>query len=274
MGYQDALRAIYRYEMSVDTPLGCRTVRTVGDGSLRTTGVVDDVDRLLRYAGQARDWLAFGRQVHGVLDGDIPPHGYVRVEGRPPENLTRLGLEDLPVYHTRKHLLSEHAPREVDADGQVTRSEENLHRHGLSERLLRTVPELLETPALVMNPNPRVLISMLPAVDRYGCPIIAVIDPSAIVYDPRRGSVEANLLKSVYGRLDPQRMVDDNARRGHVIYIDHAKADDLFARTGMECPRSLVRLDGYLSTASLDRRHQEGGSFDLVARLPRGWEAR
>lgn len=34
MGYQDALRDIYRYELSVGTPIGCRTVTVARDGSL------------------------------------------------------------------------------------------------------------------------------------------------------------------------------------------------------------------------------------------------
>lgn len=274
MGYQDALEAIHRYELSVATPMECRTVFRVPDGSLRTTSVVSDVGRLLHHAEQAASWLEFGERVHDVLDGTATAHGFVMVEPNPPENLLRLGLEDIPIYHTRKHLLSEHARRELDAHGQVIRTEENLHRHGLSERLLRRIPELLEAPALVMNPNPRVLISMLPAIDRYGCPVIAVLDPAAIAFDPERGTVEANLLKSVYGRLEPQRMVDENARRGHVAYIDHSKADDLFVRTGIVCPRSLVRMDGYLSRATLDRSHRDGLTIDMVSRLPRGWETR
>lgn len=273
MGYQDALRAIWRYESSVGTPMECRTVLRGRDGSLRTACAVDDVDRLLRHTEQASSWLEFGECVHDALGGG-GAHGYVMVESHPPENLLRLGLEDIPIYHTRKHLLSEHAPRELDAKGRVIRTEENLHRHGLSERFLRRVPELLETPALVMNSNPRTLISMLPAVDRYGCPVIAIIDPAAVAFDPQRGLVEANLLKSVYGRLEPQRMVDDHAKRGRVVYIDHSMADDLFARTGIACPRGLARMDGYLSRATLDRSHRDGPTVELVSRLPRGWETR
>lgn len=274
MVYQDALRDIYRYELSVGTPIGCRTVAVALDGSLRTTCVIDDVDCLLRYAEQARTWLAFGRHVHDVLCGRAEAHGYVMVEGHPPENLLRLGLEDLPVYHTRRHLLSEHAPRELDCEGNVIRTEENLHRHGLSERLLRKLPELLETPAVVMNPNPRVLISMLPAIDRYGCPVIAIIDPAAVAFDRDRTPMEANLVKSVYGRLEPQGMIDENARRDRVLYIDHSRADDLFGQTGIVCPRCLEQMDGYIARASLDRRHRDGSSVDLVARLPQGWVAR
>lgn len=82
-----------------------------------------------------------------------------------------MGFKQLPLLYSQKHLRNSMKSK--------YRFKSNHHTHGLSERLARKIPELLNDPVLVYNSpaNPNRICVVLNGVDMDGYPLFAAIEP-------------------------------------------------------------------------------------------------
>ena len=107
------------------------------------------------------------------------------------------------------------------------RFKSNHHTHGLSERLARKIPELLNDPVLVYNSpaNPNRICVVLNGVDMDGYPLFAAIEPNATDLNMHKGKqvVAANVVRTVFGKDNLIAHLEHKVPASEVIYFDKEK---------------------------------------------------
>lgn len=144
-----------------------------------------------------------------------------------PTSLVMLGLEQLPMYISPTHVHNiMHAKGETRA------------WHGIPRETLESLPELMMSPAMMMD-APRsasrkeAVVVMLSELDGDGLPIIVAIKPGGWarttgVYVP------SNYILSAYGREDPEEYVARAAKENRILFIDEKKTESLQTRGQLE----------------------------------------
>lgn len=121
------------------------------------------------------------------------------------------------------------------------RFKSNHHTHGLSERLARKIPELLNDPVLVYNSpaNPNRICVVLNGVDMDGYPLFAAIEPNATDLNMHKGKqvVAANVVRTVFGKDNLVAHLEHKVPASEVIYFDKEKSQDLERLAGIQFPR-------------------------------------
>lgn len=159
-----------------------------------------------------------------------------------PNILAEVGLGDLPLCMTKAHLndiMHEKDPR-------------NVHWHGVQEGIIRSLPDLLTQPAMILqsNSNSGDLVVVLQAADLDGNPIVATIRPngSALV-DGVRGP--ANFITSVYGRSNFAPRAGETSRNNmlylalkdrRILYWNKKRTETLAQRCRLQLPQTLRKV--------------------------------
>ena len=107
-------------------------------------------------------------------------------------DLREVGLRDLPMHITQKHIINCTHEKAVN----------NIEYHGLSKEEIKKLPEALENPVILtesFDSKEDSLVAVLDYRDKDGKPIIVAIHPNGqAVYELRK--VESNFVQSMYGR--------------------------------------------------------------------------
>lgn len=195
-----------------------RSIGRLSEAS-RTRGA--SAQEISEYARRIRSWSGFAQEVAIEAAEGGAARGLVEVRGDTPESLLRLGLEDLPMMHTRSHLSMELTPDAYPFNG-----------HGVDPAVLTSLPELLEDPIAVYESptRPNRLVAVLDEVaGRLSEPFVAVIDPNAPVMG-RPGAGESNFILSAYGRHQVAREVPEAIAGGRLLKIDACRLERLLSR--------------------------------------------
>ena len=155
-----------------------------------------------------------------------------------PYLLSEVGLGDLPMCMTVKHL----------NDVMHEKSPENARWHGISEDVIRRLPELISKPAMIMDSNSRRgdILIVTTEVDADGNPVVVSVRPNGTA---RVGGVlgPANFITSVYGR---ENFAVKRGRNGLnnlmylatknrlVLYWSKQKTEALFREAGLQLPNA------------------------------------
>ena len=159
-------------------------------------------------------------QVDKVLKGTYKD-SHITLCEETPKVLQDIGVPNKPFLMTAKH-----AYLTINENGRYVAG--NDHYHNLGKELFCSIPKLLQSPVMVFkNHNmDNEIIAIINAVDKNKKPVIL---PIKINGSGRQNfiQVEANIMKSAYGKNNLQRYIDDNVRREDILLIENKKIRNL-----------------------------------------------
>lgn len=151
----------------------------------------------------------FSKQIDAVKNGTFPKNDML-VLGKTPQVLKDIGLPDLPITMTQKHL-----DTIMNESGKYV----GANYHNLGENIVKQLPEAINNPLDVVKSNTRddsiVLTTYL--ADKQDRPIIASIkiDGLGRVNDI---IINTNVMTSAYGRNNYDKFMQDNLKNGNLLY--------------------------------------------------------
>lgn len=175
---------------------------------------------------------SFVQQVDESLRGDMPFYSSLKVCDTP-ELLLQVGCEQLPMLYTQKHLRN--AVKPVD---------EQKHQHGLSVDQIKALPQLLESPVMVLDSVSRKdsIVVVTSEFDKEDNPVVVSVKPNG----KGRYEIEeinANFITSVYSKNKFVKFFERNIEADSVLYISKEKSQTLFERWGLQLPELANNLD-------------------------------
>ena len=151
----------------------------------------------------------FSKQIDAVKNGTFPKNDML-VLGKTPQVLKDIGLADLPITMTQKHL-----DTIMNESGKYV----GANYHNLGENIVKQLPEAINNPLDVVKSNTKddsiVLTTYL--ADKQDRPIIASIkiDGLGRVNDI---IINTNVMTSAYGRNNYDKFMQDNLKNGNLLY--------------------------------------------------------
>lgn len=176
--------------------------------------------------------LSFSQQVDEVLNGTASRYGDLKV-CETPKILLEIGCQPLSIHYTKRHLANAIRPKN-----------RKLHHHGITIEQIKSVPELLQTPVMIMDSLTRndSIVAVLPTIDIDKCPIVVSIYPNGKAkYE--NSEIASNFATSIYGREDFLDFVNRCVNSDKILYYDKQKSQELFSLLGLEFSEGLNNLD-------------------------------
>ena len=159
-------------------------------------------------------------QVDKVLNGTYKD-SHITLCEETPKILQDIGVPNKPFLMTAKH-----AYLTINGEGKYSGSNDNYH--DLGKDLFLNIPKLLQSPVMVFkNHNAEnEIIAVVNAVDKNKKPIIL---PIKINGSGRQNfiQVEANIVKSAYGKNNLQNYIDKNVEEEDILLIENKKIRNL-----------------------------------------------
>lgn len=176
--------------------------------------------------------LSFSKQVDEVLNGTASRYGDLKV-CETPKILLDIGCQPLPIHYTKRHLANAIKPKN-----------RKLHHHGITVKQIKSVPELLQAPVMLMDSLTRndSIVAVLPTVDIDKCPIVVSIYPNGKARC-ENSEIASNFAASIYGREDFSDFVNRCISSDKILYYDKQKSQELFSLLGLEFSEGLNNLD-------------------------------
>lgn len=162
--------------------------------------------------------LTFSQQVDLVLAGKYNRFNALKVCDTP-QIFLDVGLKQLPILYTQNHL----------RDALHKKSKENPHWHGLTTEQMKQIPELLKSPAIIMDSlnNDGSIVAVLAMRDSDNAPLFATIKPNGFgTYNYE--FVDSNFMLSVYGKETGfERYIERAAKENKILYWSKEKSQDI-----------------------------------------------
>lgn len=203
---EEAKRKIAVYEKSIG-----RTESMINRAS---------TEQVLAYGKKCEAYLEFGNSVDRVLHpmGKASPRREAVLVCTTPEILREVGLKDLPMHITQKHI--------VDCLHEKTYN--NDHYHGLSVQELKRLPEALESPVILAESLTKEdsLVAVLDYREQDGNPVIVAVRLNGnAIYELRR--VDSNFITSAYGKDNFSEFYQRILDQGKLLYANREKGEKL-----------------------------------------------
>ncbi len=190
----------------------------------------------------------FSKEVDAIIySDDRKPFNFYKVYlGQTPENLQKLGLDDLPLLMGSKHIYL--CSRR---DGRFNGSDD--HYHNLGAHTIKKIPALIADPVLVYrqegstsnnNAKPKITI-ITQDVDKNGKPIMVAIEVSGQTQLETK-LIYSNFIATAYGKKMTGLIEDIRCafKDGRILYANEQKRSQM-SPSGLwsQCPPSLWRSD-------------------------------
>ena len=203
---EEAKRKIAAYEKSIG-----RTESMINQAS---------TEQILAYGKKCESYLNFGNSVDLVLHPleRASPRREAVLVCTTPEILREVGLKDLPMHITQKHI--------VDCLHEKTYN--NDHYHGLSVQELKRLPEALESPVILAESLTKEdsLVAVLDYREQDGNPVIVAVRLNGnAIYELRR--VDSNFITSAYGKDNFSEFYQRILDQGKLLYANREKGEKL-----------------------------------------------
>ena len=203
---EEAKRKIAAYEKSIG-----RTESMINQAS---------TEQILAYGKKCESYLNFGNSVDRVLHPleRASPRREAVLVCTTPEILREVGLKDLPMHITQKHI--------VDCLHEKTYN--NDHYHGLSVQELKRLPEALESPVILAESLTKEdsLVAVLDYREQDGNPVIVAVRLNGnAIYELRR--VDSNFITSAYGKDNFSEFYQRILDQGKLLYANREKGEKL-----------------------------------------------
>lgn len=208
---EEAKRKIAAYEKSIG-----RTESMINQAS---------TEQILAYGKKCEAYLDFGNSVDRVLH-PLEKEKYYQGKKRheailvcnTPEMIQNVGLRELPMHITQKHVLDCLHEKTVD----------NVHYHGLSTQELKRLPEALESPVILAESLTKddSLVAVLDYREQDGNPVIVAVRPNGnAMYELRK--VDSNFITSMYGKDNFSEFCQRILDQGKLLYANKEKGGKL-----------------------------------------------
>lgn len=203
---EEAKRKIAAYEKSIG-----RTESMVNQAS---------TEQILAYGKKCESYLNFGNSVDRVLHPleRASPRREAVLVCTTPGILREVGLKDLPMHITQKHIL----------DCLHEKTINNNHYHGLSVQELKRLPEALESPIILAESltKENSLVAVLNYREQDGNPVIVAVRPNGnAIYELRR--VDSNFITSTYGKDNFSEFYQRILDQGKLLYVNRENGEKL-----------------------------------------------
>ena len=203
---EEAKRKIAAYEKSIG-----RTESMINQAS---------TEQILAYGKKCESYLNFGNSVDRVLHplGRASPRREAVLVCTTPGILREVGLKDLPMHITQKHIL----------DCLHEKTINNNHYHGLSVQELKRLPEALESPIILAESltKENSLVAVLNYREQDGNPVIVAVRPNGnAIYELRR--VDSNFITSTYGKDNFSEFYQRILDQGKLLYVNRENGEKL-----------------------------------------------
>lgn len=169
--------------------------------------------------------MTFAEQVDAVLSGAVAETSHLEVMKTTPPLLRMVGLPNLPLLMTAKHL------RTITQDSGT----ESVNYHGLNVEIVKRLPELLADPVMIMDSLTRddSIVVVTQATDSQNRPVIGAVKIKGI---GRINSeiVSANILTSAYGKDSFETFISRNFDAKTILYADKEKSQALSVNPGIQ----------------------------------------
>lgn len=177
--------------------------------------------------------VIFGEQINKYLAGEMDRYSDIKVCDTP-AILLAVGMDELPMLYTRKHLENALA-KESHTKYQNT--------HGLSIEDLIKIPGELANPVMILDSMSRIdsVVVVTSNLDSEGRPIITAIKPNGKgIYEMHK--IDSNFITSVYGRNNFTDFLQRNIESDNVLYINKNKTEKLFRVLQLQLPQGVNNL--------------------------------
>lgn len=203
---EEAKRKIAAYEKSIG-----RTESMINQAS---------TEQILAYGKKCESYLNFGNSVDRVLHPleRASPRREAVLVCTTPGILREVGLKDLPMHITQKHIL----------DCLHEKTINNNHYHGLSVQELKRLPEALESPIILAESltKENSLVAVLNYREQDGNPVIVAVRPNGnAIYELRR--VDSNFITSTYGKDNFSEFCQRILDQGKLLYANKENGEKL-----------------------------------------------
>lgn len=155
------------------------------------------------------DSANFAKQVDAIKNGIFPQRDMLTL-GKTPQVLKDIGLPDLPITMTQRHL---------DTIMNESGKYKNANYHGLGEEIVKKLPEAINNPLDIVKSNTKddsiVLTTYL--ADKNDNTVIASIkiDGTGKINNIE---IDSNVLTSAYGRNNYEKFMEENIKNGNLLY--------------------------------------------------------
>lgn len=201
----------------------------------------------LRYSIQNTKNIPYQKQIDAFYSGDSKTVGrsddiYIADADN---SLNALGIGKKPFFMLKSNLKK---------STRIAGNNPSYSAHGISESVIRKLPELIKSPALVVQGDGR--ISIIPGITvktekNNTAPLLIAVNPNSSV-----DGIDAYEIKSIYGRENFANWLDLRARDSKIIAGDEKKAAALLRDVGKQYPEP-VAYAADLTAAILSQN--EGG---------------
>ncbi len=151
----------------------------------------------------------FAKQVDAVKNGTFAKRDMLTL-GRTPKILQELGLKDLPITMTQKHL---------DTIMNESGKHKGANYHGLGEDIVKKLPEALNNPLDILKSSTKddSIVLTTDLSDKQDRTIIASIkiDGKGDINNIR---IDTNVMTSAYGRNNYDKFMQENIKAGNLLY--------------------------------------------------------
>ena len=200
---EEAKRKIAAYEKSIG-----RTESMINQAS---------TEQILAYGKKCESYLNFGNSVDRVLHPleRASPRREAVLVCTTPGILREVGLKDLPMHITQKHIL----------DCLHEKTINNNHYHGLSVQELKRLPEapIILAESLTKENS---LVAVLNYREQDGNPVIVAVRPNGnAIYELRR--VDSNFITSTYGKDNFSEFYQRILDQGKLLYVNRENGEKL-----------------------------------------------
>lgn len=152
----------------------------------------------------------FSKQIDEVLNGVYPQRNMLVVSENTPQVLQDIGLKNLPITMTQKHLKTI-----MNSNGQY----KDANYHNLGVDIVKQLPRAIAEPLNVLKSNTKddSIVVVTDLADNQERPIIASIkiDGTGRINDI---FIDTNVMTSAYGRNNYDKFMQDNIAKGNLLY--------------------------------------------------------
>lgn len=158
----------------------------------------------------ARDKHIFSNQVDAFLLGKYPKRDMLIVSNETPTILQKMGLKDLPITMTQKHLYTI-----IQKDGKYN----DVNYHNIDVDVIKQLPNALYTPLNILKSDTKndSIVVVTELSDKNNNIIIASIkiDGIGTIQDIR---INSNVMTSAYGKSNYDNFMKKNIAKGNLLY--------------------------------------------------------
>ncbi len=185
----------------------------------------------LRYSIQNTKNIPYQKQIDAFYSGDSKTVGrsddiYIADADN---SLSALGIGEKPFFMLKSNLKK---------STRIAGNNPSYSAHGISESVIRKLPELIKSPALIVQGDGR--ISIIPGImvkteKNNTAPLLIAVNPNSSV-----DGTDAYEIKSIYGRENFANWLELRARDSKIIAGDEKKAAALLRDVGKQYPEPVA----------------------------------